>query len=521
MELKFVHIFGPALLMIAFFLLGRGIVRKSRGQHFNALPALLLMLLAIAARFLWSGTGLADAYSFINGHAGFFDRLTLLLGDFGIAMVLNAAYLAFHKQQAKLFWVPGAVVLTLSGLMYLSIVAFNAISSSFRKNPAMIEILVELGPDDHIAEIRPILKKYHAKAERAFPNVDMDEDEDLAQFYVVYVDSTLKHFLLRDLKKDRENVDDAAFNNPIDLIMPLAGEMPPKEGESPFLANDPYLANQWYATALDYNAVYQFLKENKPRKKVQLAIVDTGVDGNHEDLSGIFKPSPGKQDGHGHGTHCAGLAAAATNNQIGVGSFNWEGDYITVTGYHALDANGRGSDKTVSQAIIDAAEGGADVISMSLGGYSPFGPPKAQKAAIDYAIKKHKAIVIVAAGNSSADAKYFSPANIEGVIVVAAVDQNLNKASFSNTNTSLKMPIAAPGVDMISSFPGSEYRNFSGTSMATPVVAGLVGIMRSFDPDLTPKQAHKILTSTGKEIHDADKTGNLISPRAAIEAAAK
>lgn len=520
MELMFVHIFGPALLIMAFLLLGRGIVRKSKGQRFNALPALVLMVVAVAARFFWSSASLEAGYSFINGHASLLDRLTLLLSDFGLAMTLTAAYLAYHKQQAKLFWVPGAVVLVLSGLMYLSIIAYNAIASSFRQDPATAEILVELGPDDHLSEIKPILKKYHTEATRAFPNVDMDEDEDLAQFYLVYVDSTLKQLLIKELQDDRENVDVAEPNHPIQLKEPIVKSQPMKGGTQ-FLANDPFLTNQWYAKTLDYNAVYEFLKENKPRKKIQIAIVDTGVDSQHEDLTGIFKSSPGGQDGHGHGTHCAGLAGAATNNEIGVGSLNWEGEYITVTGYHALDANGRGSDKTVSQAIIDAAEGGADIISMSLGGYAPFGPPKAQKEAIEYALKKHKAIVVVAAGNSSADARYFSPANIEGVIVVSALDQNLNKASFSNTNASLKMPIAAPGVDMMSSFPGSEYRNFSGTSMATPVVAGLLGIMRSFNPEMTPKQAYKILSSTGQDINDAGKTGKLISPRAAIEAATK
>lgn len=520
MELKFVHIFGPAILMIAFLLLGRGIVKKARGQRFNALPALMLMLVAIAARFMWSGQSLAEAYDFINGHASLLDRLTLLLADFGIAMTIDAAYLALNKQQAKLFWVPGILVLMLSGLMYIGLIAFNSIAQTFKQDPATAELLVELGPDDKISEIKPILRKYHADAERTFKNVDMSEDEDLAQFYTVFVDSAVKDLLLKELQKDRENIDDAALNNPIKLIEPKSSIQLTKS-KIPFLANDPYLANEWYAESLDYNGVYGFLKNHEPRKKIQLAIVDTGVEGDHEDLSAIFQASSGGQDGHGHGTHCAGLAGAATNNQKGVGSLNWEGKYITITGYHALDAKGRGSDKTVSQAIIDAAEGGADVISMSLGGYAPFGPPKAQKEAIEYALNKHKAIVVVAAGNSSADAKYFSPANIEGVIVVAAVDQQLNKASFSNTNTSLKMPIAAPGVDMISAFPGSEYRNFSGTSMATPVVAGLIGIMKSFNPDLTAKQVHNILVSTGTDIKDAGKTGKLIAPKAAITKAAK
>ena len=224
----------------------------------------------------------------------------------------------------------------------------------------------------------------------------------------------------------------------------------------------------------------------------------------------------GDYDLHSHGTHCAGLAGVATNNGIGTGSLNLDGEFITLTAYAALDDNGRGTDQRVSKAIIDAAESGADVISMSLGGFSPFGPPKAQVDAIKYA-RKLGAIVVVAAGNSNDDARKYSPANIKGVITVAAIDEKLNKAYFSNTNTKLKMPIAAPGVNILSSVPDSKYQAYNGTSMATPIVAGLLGMMKAFQPDLTTEQAYDILKSTGTKVNDSGKVGKVINPLEAIK----
>jgi len=271
---------------------------------------------------------------------------------------------------------------------------------------------------------------------------------------------------------------------------------------------------QWFASSLDYNVCHTMLQDAKPKRKAIVAIVDTGVEGDHEDIKGTFKKSKGNTDSHGHGTHCAGLAGAFTNNGLGVASLNWEGKFIDLKGYPALNRSGFGTDRSVAQAIIDAANGDADVISMSLGG--PGRPSKAQSDAIKYAFKKG-AIVVVAAGNSNRDAKNFSPASVPGVICVSAVDQNLNKASFSNTNMSLKMPIAAPGVDIMSSIPGSKYQKFSGTSMATPIVSGLIGMMRAFNPKMTTEDAYKILKDTGKELKDSHKVGKMIQPKVILE----
>ncbi|MEL6670646.1 MAG: S8 family peptidase [Bacteroidota bacterium] len=478
-------------------------MKRAKKERFNPLPAFLLILVAIGFQMVYPA-------------ANMFERVGHLLLDFGVGMTLASVYLALRRAQAKLFWVPGLLATFLGGGVYLLSMAYNGLTASTSKeDPATVQLLVELGADDELSEIEGILKKYDAVAEKAFPQVDMSESVDLAQYYVVYVDSAQRDLLSAELRSDVENVDQLAPNRPVKLEEPIAGELKTPPGQ--FIANDPQLNGQWYAKAIEYNQVFEFLQHHKPAKKIKVAVVDTGVDKDHEDLNSTYEESggDGDYDKHSHGTHCAGLVGAITNNGIGVGSLNWEGRHIALSGYPALDDNGRGTDRRVAKAIIDAAEGGADVISMSLGGFSPF-PPKAQKDAIKYAVKLG-ATVIVAAGNSNDDARRYSPANIPGVIVVSAVDENLNKASFSNTNTKLKQPIAAPGVNILSTVPGSKYVPYSGTSMATPIVAGLVGIMKSYKPGLTNKEIYNILHKSGMDVRDTPKVGRVINPLKALE----
>ncbi len=534
MELKFIHIFGPVLVMLAFWMFGKGIINRTRGKRFRPLPAFLLMLAAIGYHFVVPKEVLVGAYGFVHANSSTFDmlldRVTIALMDFGIGMCIDAGYLAYKKHNSKLFWVPGVLALVISAAIYLFAALIERVADGIKDKSGYTELLVELGPDDTISEISPLLDKYKATYTLAFSDIEGDidasldddfqapeernkNDRNLGNYYLVHVDPDFADLLQKELQSDRENVDALEINDRVSLIPNIASEADILQRGN-YFANDPQLSSQWFASSLAYNDCHKFLQSVKPRRKAIVAIVDTGVEGDHEDIKSAFKKSKGNTDSHGHGTHCAGLAGAVTNNGLGVASLNWEGKFIDLKGYPALNRNGFGTDRSVSQAIIDAANGGADVISMSLGG--PGSPSKAQADAIRYAFKKG-AIVIVAAGNSNRDAKNFSPASVPGVICVSAVDQNLNKASFSNTNTSLKMPIAAPGVDIMSSIPGSKYQKFSGTSMATPIVSGLVGMMRAFNPDITTQQAYDILKATGSDIADSPKVGKLIQPKAVLE----
>jgi thermitase len=108
------------------------------------------------------------------------------------------------------------------------------------------------------------------------------------------------------------------------------------------------------------------------------------------------------------------------------------------------------------------------------------------------------------------------PSNIPGVIAVAAVDEQGRKASFSNINTRLSRPIASPGVNILSLEPGGRYGLKSGTSMATPLVAGLIGVMRSLNPEVTAEEAWEILRDTGTEGPDVSSTGRTIQADEAL-----
>jgi thermitase len=286
--------------------------------------------------------------------------------------------------------------------------------------------------------------------------------------------------------------------------------------------NDPETSQQWVMEVMNMNAYYQLLGKQTPVKKAKIAILDTGVDGNHEDLKGNYFSIEKKYDNDpmGHGTHCAGIAAGVTNNGIGIGSLAGSGSepFVEVTSIKVLSAGGMGTQKTIIAGIIEAADEGADVISLSLGGPSNSSRQKAYSQAVKYAISQG-AIVVSAAGNSNRDAKDYSPANATGMITVAAIDENLNRAVFSNTVNNVKLGIAAPGVAIYSTTPDNNYKVFSGTSMATPFVAGLLGVMRSVNPDLSAADAYKILKKTGVDSGDTKLTGKVVQPEAALKAA--
>ncbi|MFT5834369.1 MAG: thermitase, partial [Cognaticolwellia sp.] len=106
--------------------------------------------------------------------------------------------------------------------------------------------------------------------------------------------------------------------------------------------------------------------------------------------------------------------------------------------------------------------------------------------------------------------------NTPGVITVSAIDEALNRAVFSNTVQDVAMGIGAPGVNVYSSIPNNGYDSWNGTSMATPYVAGLLGLMKSINPDLTTEEAYKILKETGIDTGDTDKTGKFIQPFNAV-----
>ncbi len=284
--------------------------------------------------------------------------------------------------------------------------------------------------------------------------------------------------------------------------------------------NDPMVAQQWGWDQIQGDRVHEILSTSNaiPLKKVLIAIIDSGVDAHHPDLNGQFLSSSSQNDTDplGHGTHCAGIAAAISNNGIGVASLLPNASYVQVTSVKVMNAMGVGSQHATIEGMIKAADMGADVISMSLGGLSSDSKQRAYEEAVRYANAKG-AIVVAAAGNSNQNAKGYAPANANGVITVSAIGSDLKKAPFSNTVHDLKFGVAAPGVKIMSTYPNQQYKELDGTSMATPMVAGLVGLLKSFNPKLTTKQVYDILNDSGKKLPGDRTTGRMIQAADALE----
>ncbi|WP_284139354.1 S8 family peptidase [Virgibacillus sp. LDC-1] len=206
----------------------------------------------------------------------------------------------------------------------------------------------------------------------------------------------------------------------------------------------------------------------------EIAVLDTGVDYNHADLDGktilgydFVDQDYTPNDLNGHGTHVAGIAAAETNNGVGIAGMAPNTRILAV---RVLDARGSGSLANVADGIRFAADNGAEVINLSLGCDCN---TTTLENAVNYAWNKG-AVIIAAAGNDGVSTT-FEPASYANVIAVGATDRNDRKASFSNYGT--WVDVMAPGVDIASTYPNNRYVYLSGTSMASPYVAGLAGLL--------------------------------------------
>ena len=285
---------------------------------------------------------------------------------------------------------------------------------------------------------------------------------------------------------------------------------PPSEGYDDFVCNDWYWNEQWglHNTAqtlidpstggctingaedadIDWLDVWE--SGIRGRNTIKIAILDTGIESTHPDLqSKIVETwvansiSEGSGDLIGHGTHVAGIAAAATNNGIGisgVGVNSMVGSLKTCKCYPNASwcLSGICEDWDIEEAILYAKEQDYHVINMSFGG------PQVSTGVEDAVNQALSAgmVLVSSAGNSYQLEELSYPAAIEGVIAVAATDHYDNLASFSNFGQWVE--IAAPGVNILSAYPSAGclgeadcYTWMSGTSMASPIVAGAAALV--------------------------------------------
>jgi thermitase len=267
-------------------------------------------------------------------------------------------------------------------------------------------------------------------------------------------------------------------------------------------SNDPYLGNQWgLFITQTASASTSAWNTSKSQAEIKIAIVDTGIDLNHEDLQGKVVANHNctntmsLNDLAGHGTHVAGIAAAATNNIIGVAGVGYHASLLNAK---ALDDSGSGYYSWIANCIIWSANEGAKVINLSLGG--PYSS-KTLEQAVNYAWSQG-AVLTAAAGNSGNRSRTY-PAYYKNVIAVAATDQNDKKASFSSYGT--WVDVAAPGVNIYSTYPGNTYKYANGTSMATPHVAGLAALVWTTPQGSSNLQVRKQIELTADKIPGTGK----------------
>jgi thermitase len=261
--------------------------------------------------------------------------------------------------------------------------------------------------------------------------------------------------------------------------------------QATFTPNDPSWPLQWNMPIIKANTAWDTYRG---WTEVTIAIIDTGIDYNHPDLAANYKSGGhdwvnddfDPMDDHHHGTHCAGIAAAALNNAIGVAGVA----QCKLWAEKALNNNGAGSWDDLANAIVHATDMGVNVISMSLTGttYS-----STLDSACTYAWNKG-VVIVAAAGNSNTniDTTPFYPASFTTVIAVSATNSADNfDSSYSNYGN--KIEVSAPGTSIYSTLPNANYGYLTGTSMACPHVAGLAALIWSYKPGMTNSQIRNAL----------------------------
>ena len=291
------------------------------------------------------------------------------------------------------------------------------------------------------------------------------------------------------------------------------------------LPSDPIFNKQWGLNNVtrpkeDINALLAW-GITKGSKSIKIAVVDTGVDYTHPDLlsqmdvntaelngiSGIDDDGNGfiddiygynfvlkngdPQDGNGHGTHCAGIIGAA-HNSIGVAGVMAE---VKIVALKFLSDNGSGETIDAVAAIDYAIKRGVNVMSNSWGGGE-------KDQSLEEAIKaadKAGIIFVTAAGNESSDndvvASYPANYKVPNIISVASFTIMGSKSSFSNFGIN-SVHVTAPGTAIFSTYKKGGYSSLSGTSVAAPFVAGIVGLMLSKNAHLSPSQIKEKLIKT-------------------------
>jgi len=370
---------------------------------------------------------------------------------------------------------------------------------------ALAQLLTKYGVND-AEQLMPLTgKALPAVGGPALKNLNGPKADDLSKLYCLEFDASQD---VQQFVEELKQLPDVEFAEPNYIVYSTGFSNPSK------YTNEPLYSTQWGIPAVGLDKLWK-VPVTAERRSV-IAILDTGVDIEHPDLkdniwtntaelegsagadddnNGFvddihgydFVNQTGRlRDNNGHGTHCAGIAGATGNNGVGICGANPDALIMPVT---VMQSDGTGDVATIIKGIDYAAANGADVISMSFGGYMY---SRAQEQALGKAYQK--AVLVAAAGNDGSSIYEVPhgpmfPAAYSIVLGVQASQQSGGLAGFSNfdddgptTSTYSGLwnyELTAPGAGIISTFPGGQYRAFNGTSMATPLVAGAISRLLS------------------------------------------
>ena len=387
-------------------------------------------------------------------------------------------------------------------------------------------LFAELGVEE-VEELMPNVGARKApRRMRAYNGAEV-KDHDLSKLYLVRFNQQVAAPMsnagemrtVHQVVEQLQALEEVEFAEPNYMVYALSTDISGNgngNGNGNKFEDEPLYTQQWGPAAIGLPSLWS--KPLVSTKRPVIAIIDTGVDTEHPDLkdnmwvnekekngvrgkdddgNGIVddihgydfvNKTGGMADFNGHGTHCAGIAAAVGHNGIGITGANPDALIMPIT---VMQSDGTGDVATIIKGIDYAAANGADVISMSLGSYS-YSIAEEQALGKAYAT----AVIVAAAGNDghdltgyhcSQDAPMF-PAAFQFVLgVEAAADKQGNRAGFSNfdydgpiysaySNESelYNYELRAPGVSVVSTFPKGQYRAMNGTSMACPLAAGAI-----------------------------------------------
>jgi|LakMenEpi03Aug12_release.lakeMendotaPanAssembly.Ray.scaffolds.fasta_scaffold222707_2 subtilisin family serine protease len=261
-------------------------------------------------------------------------------------------------------------------------------------------------------------------------------------------------------------------------------------------SNDPYFVqgSQWHLSKIQAPTAWGTTTGSSTQV---VAVIDSGVRASHPDLVGkvlvgydFVANDNDANDENGHGTGVAGTLSPGSNNLIGVCGVAWANPILPV---RVLDANGSGNYSAIANGIIYAADRGAKVINLSLGGTSS---SRALQDAINYAWNK-QCVIVAAAGNNGSNVAFY-PAACTNVVAVSATNASDTRPTWSNFGS--YVDVSAPGVDILSVYGTDQYAAWNGTSFSSPIASGVVALMGAANSTLTNVQLVDLLIKNSDDI---------------------